>query len=112
MTEPVDIPVEYRLYYDDRGDPLVYVTGCFTADEPGPEGNYIVVDHFQFLCRRHDIKVVNGKILPRFTGNLICKLVQKEGITCTVEDISIPVTGDYKGKTIQWGMKVSERTDY
>lgn len=111
MTEPVDIPVEYRLYYDDRGDPTVYVSGCFTVDEPGPEGNYIVMDQYQFLCRRYDIKVVDGKILPRYTGTIVCKFVQKEGTACATEDISIPVSSEYKGKTNQWGIKLYERTD-
>lgn len=112
MTEPVDIPVQYRLYYDERGDPIVYVSGCFTETEPGPEGKFVVIDHFQFLCKRHDLKIVNEKILPKFTGAIICKLVQKEGTKCVSEDISIPVADDYVGTTIEWGMKVSERTDY
>jgi hypothetical protein len=111
MTETVDIPVEYRLYYDDRGDPTVYVSGCFTIDEPGPEGKYIVIDQYQYLCRRFDIKVVGGKVLPRYTSAIICKLVHKEGITCTIEDISIPVNNEYKGRTNQWGIKLYERTD-
>jgi hypothetical protein len=112
MTESVDIPVEYRLYYDDRGDPIVYVGGCYTEAEPGPEGKFVVIDHFQFLCRRHDVKIVNEKIIPKFTSTVMCKLVQKEGIKCAMEDISIPVSDDYTGNTIEWGMKVSERTDY
>lgn len=112
MTEPVDIPVEYRLYYDDKGDPLHYICGCFSVEDPGIEGKFIVLDHFQFLCRRYDIKVVNGKILPRFNGTVIYKLVQTTGIRCASEDISIPVTEEYTGKTIEWGMKISERTDH
>lgn len=112
MTESLDIPIEYRLYYDERGEPLTYVCGCFSVEDPGIEGNFIVIDHFQFMCRRHDVKVVNNKILPKYTGTIICKLVQKEGIKCAFEDISIPVTHEYTGKTTEWGIKLSERTDY
>lgn len=112
MSEPVDIPIEYRLYYDNKGDPINYVCGCFSIEDPGIDGKFIVIDQFQFLCRRHDVKVVNGKILPRFNNTVVSKLVQCPGIRCAAEDISIPVAPEYTGKTIEWGMKISERTDY
>ena len=111
MTETVDIPVEYRLYYNDRGDPTFYISGCFTPDEPGPEGSYIVVDQYQYLCRRYDIKVFEGKIIPGYNDILVSKLVQREGVICAAEDISIPVTTDYNEKTIEWGIRLYERTD-
>ena len=104
----VDTTLQYRLYYDKRGDPISYVVGFYSDNEPGPEGNYIIIDKFEFLCKRHDIKVVDGKIVSLSALTLIFKYVQQPGIRCAKEDISIVVDetcDDY----IEWGILHSEQ---
>lgn len=56
--------VEYRLYYDEQGYPLIYVSvPSSTTELPDISGKYIVVDHYDFQCKNHSVKVVNGKIV-------------------------------------------------
>lgn len=97
---------EYRLYYDDSNNPLSYVVGYFTDQEPGPEGNYIVIDEFQFLCKRYDVKIVNGKIAS--IESVVEKYMPGPGIKCAKEDISIIIEDDYPDY-IEWDFKISEQ---
>ena len=108
MDEPrpiiFDIDPEYRLYYDDRGDPITYTVGYYTEGDAGPEGNYIVIDKFEFLCKRHDIKVIEGKIVSLSSLAAIPRLVKKSGgIKCAKEDVSIIVDDQYTEYN-EWGI--------
>jgi hypothetical protein len=99
----VDMTPEYRLYYDTRGDPISYVAGFYSDEEPGPEGTYIVIDKFEFLCKRHDVKVLDGKLVSLSALTAILKYVQKPGIRCAKEDISIVVDETWDDY-IEWGI--------
>ena len=96
-----EVQPEYRLYYDDRGDPISYTVGYYNEDEKGPEGNYIIIDQFEFLCKRYDVKVIEGKIVSLNSMTLIPKLVQAKGTKCAREDIAIVIDDDYEDY-IEW----------
>lgn len=92
---PVLVPPEFRLYYDDKGKVV-----CYTCEDL--EGNYIVIDTQTYAEMRHDIRVVDGKIIPEYSSNFISRLfLNTEGVYCEVDDISI-VTED-KGQ--YWKLK-------
>lgn len=84
-SEPV--PVSYRLYYDDRGQPLYYTM----EDLPG---RYIEVDQATYILGSHHVKVVDDKleILPRKTS--VTKLVPdiERGTPCDQRDICVVVS--------------------
>jgi hypothetical protein len=94
------ITVEFRLYFDDNGDVLYY-----TCDKP--EGNYIVIDRQTYAECRHDIKVVDGRIVHLNQVALISKLVPSEsGTKCSTYDVNI-ITSD--NTDIQyWKVKTNE----
>ena len=102
-TQTLDTPIQYRLYYDDSGAPVTYSVGYFTEDDPGPEGNYIVIDQFEFLCKRYDLKVIEGKIVSLSSLTVISKYAPGPGLRCAKEDISIVVDEDYTDY-IEWGL--------
>jgi len=98
-----DVEPEYRLYYDDRGDPISYTVGYYNETDTGPEGNYIVIDKFEFLCKRNDIRVIEGKMVSLSSLTMIPKLVQRlGGVKCAKEDISIIVDEEYTEYN-EWG---------
>ena len=85
MYEPPP-PPEFRLYYDENGDVLFY-TG-----EKAEGDNYIVVDHQTFAECRHDIKVIDGKIVYKKHITEISKLQPSNSGTPThTDDLNIIV---------------------
>ena len=103
IWEPVPlVKPEFRLYYDDKGKVLFY--SCEKL-----EGNYIVIDATTYSIGRPDLRVIDGKISTAVPSLVVSKLMpNKEGITCTEEDISIIVDKNYKGKTINWNLTTYE----
>ena len=95
--------VEYRLYYDKHGYPITYLSVVDSIEPTDIDGKYIVVDHFEYLCKNHSVKVVNGKIvsLEEATVQLRFK-PNRLGTKCAKQDISIIVDDDYKYIT-RWG---------
>lgn len=93
VVEHVETPkVEYRLYYDDAGNVL-----CYTCDRL--EGNYIIVDQQTYSEMRYDWKIVDGKLTKLIPGIRISKLKpNKEGVNCSIEDVSIVVSKSFKNK--------------
>lgn len=93
---------EFRLYYDETG-----LVTCYTAQDL--PGNYIVIDAMTFAEARHDVKVIDGKLV-RFNEIMsISKLVPSiTGVRCAVEDVCIIVDDDYQGETITWDVKTYE----
>jgi hypothetical protein len=86
-------PVEFRVYYDDFGNILFY-----TCDKI--EGNYLVVESQIYAESRFDLKVVDGKLTKISPGTIIRKYKPStEGISCSVEDISIV---DDSNNTTKW----------
>ena len=82
--QPELAEVERRLYYDDNGYVLFY-----TCEKP--EGKYIVFDDMTYAEGRHDVRVVDGKIIKVNTGSVISRYYHSdgEGFLCEKEDISV-----------------------
>jgi hypothetical protein len=94
------ITVEFRLYYDDNGNVLYY-----TCDKP--EGNYIVIDRQTYAECRHDIKVVDGKIINLNQIALISKLIPSTtGTKCSIHDINI--ISEDSIETQYWNVRTNE----
>lgn len=94
--------VEFRLYYDDKGNVI-----CYTCDEL--EGNYIVIDSETFAQCRHDVKVVDGEIVSLANRIFVSKMVlDNNGTSCAVEDICIIVDDSYSGEILNWEVKTYE----
>ena len=81
--ESVDL--EYRLYYNDLGEPLFYST-------EKEMGNYIIIDKETYAVGRYDVRIVDGKIIKP-TEYVYQKLVP----VSIGNDVSI-VTSDQKWK--------------
>jgi len=79
------VDVEYRLYYNDLGEPLFYST-----DEE--IGNYIIIDKETYTVGRYDVSIIGGKIVKP-TEYVYQKLVP----VIAGNDVSI-VTSDQKWK--------------
>lgn len=95
------ISIEYRLYYDEHGNPTFYT--C-----ESPEGNYIVVDQQTYLECRFDVKIVDGKLIQLNQIALISKLVPADsGKKCATFDINIIADNDYQDATY-WKVKTHE----
>lgn len=95
-------PVEFRLYYDDKGSIITYT--C----EKLP-GNYLVIDAQVFAEGRPDLTVVDGKLVklvPEVFLSLLTKSVN--GTKCASEDVTILVSDDYAGDTTHWELKKHE----
>lgn len=50
------VELEYRLYYNDLGEPLFYSTD-------NELGNYIIIDKETYTAGRYDVQVINGKLI-------------------------------------------------
>jgi hypothetical protein len=102
IWEPVAlVKPEFRLYYDNTGAPV-----CYTCENL--DGDYIVIDAQAYAESRHDIKVLNGKIVQNFSNAVVAKLTKDiEGTLCSVEDISIIVDND-EVDAQYWKLKVYE----
>lgn len=95
-------PPEFRLYYDEAtGDVLFY-----TCEKP--QGKYIIIDNITFACARHDVRVVDGKIIPKMvTSESLHKLITSDtGTKCLVEDLSVVVTEDIASPTKYYRLMV------
>lgn len=76
-------PLEYRLYYDSQGHPILYTTQELS-------GNYLVIDVMTYACARLDVKIHNGKIYPLHVRSQTYKLVPSaQGQSTEVDNILI-----------------------
>jgi hypothetical protein len=96
------VPTEFRLYYNDEGDPLFY-----TCEKP--DGKYITVSSNVYFANRMDVKVIDGKIKYLADYITLSKFSPgTAGIKCAKEDINIIVSDDYDGETITWDVEINE----
>ena len=95
---PVEsLPVEYRLYHNEQGDPL------FFSMEDLP-GNYIVVDRETYVSASPNLRVVKGKLKIL---NLIYKLKPgTEGTPCHPQDVAVIV--DKESAHTLWSLQSNE----
>jgi len=89
--------VEFRLYYDDNGAVI-----CYTCEDL--PGNYIVVDKDAYAACRHDVTVIDGKIVSFNDSVFLLKLVPGKGIKTSDNDITILTDS---GET-EWKLKKYE----
>ena len=93
---------EFRLYYDDIGTII-----CYTGEKL--EGNYIVVDTQTFAEGRHDIRIIDGRIVKDSSNATIVRLTPSDsGNLCAKEDLSIIVTKDDDVEQQYWKLTVYE----
>ena len=102
IWEPVAlVKPEFRLYYDNTGSVI-----CYACEKL--EGDYIVIDPQTYAEGRHDVKVLNGKIISNYSNAIVTRLTKDiEGTLCSVEDMSIIVDDDEVDNQY-WKLKVYE----
>ena len=99
---PIIEKPEFRLYYDDLGSVICYTGGKL-------EGNYIIIDALAFAEGRHDVRVVDGRIIKDAPNATIIRLVPStEGTLCAAEDLSVVVSEDDDIEKQYWKLAVYE----
>ena len=97
---PVPVPPTYRLYHDDRGQVLFYTM----EDLPGL---WVAVDVVAYAQARHDVKVIDGRIVELPRQPLINKLRPSDrGICCDPRDICLVVNENQPH--VRWSLATSE----
>jgi hypothetical protein len=97
---PDPAPIFFRLYYNNRGDPVSY------SMEHLP-GNYIEIDAETYHRSSFNVRVVNGKLVPVVYKRPTSKLTPSTtGTPCSVENVSIVVPEDQPH--IKWSLKSNE----
>jgi hypothetical protein len=102
LAEPVPdpVPVFFRLYYNERGEPVSYSMD----DLPG---NYIEIDAETYQRSRSNVRVVDGKIVPVIHKRPTSKLKPgATGTTCAPDNVSVVVAEDQPH--IKWSLKSNE----
>jgi hypothetical protein len=95
---PVIVPPTFRLYYDDRGKVLFY-----TCEKP--EGNFIEIDAQTYAECRHDLRVIDGKLVRQGATTVSRLRKSDKGTLCEQEDMSI-ITTDNDGQ--YWELETYE----
>lgn len=91
--------VEYRLYYNDIGSVI-----CYTTEDL--EGDYIVIDKLAYITARHDVRVVDNKLIRMTTGSHILKLIPSDsGTPCNKDNVLVIDTTD----PVYWDLTVYDR---
>jgi len=97
----IDKP-EFRLYYDDLGAVI-----CYTCEKP--EGNYVVVDAQTFAESRHDVRVIDNRVIKDSPNATIIRYTPSDsGTLCAAEDLSVIVTKDDAVEKKYWKLVIYE----
>ena len=102
LAEPVPdpAPIFFRLYYNERGEPLSYSMD----DLPG---NYIEIDAETYQRSRSNVRVVDGKIIPVVYKRPVSKLTPgTAGTPCSIENVSVVVPESQPH--VKWSLKSNE----
>jgi len=96
LIEDIEVqPIEYRLYYDELGEPLFY-----TTDKQ--DGDYIIVSKEIYDNARYDIAIIHGEISStrkKYATQKLIPVNSNKGTECLIDDISII------GKGQCWALK-------
>ena len=96
---PEPVPVFYRLYHDEEGNPLFYSM----AEEPG---TYIDIDHATYVKNSMHVKVIDSQVIE-VTWKVTNKIVpSSSGVACDPRDIAIVV--DFNEPNKKWSKKTYE----
>ena len=89
LQSPPEVkPISYRLYHDEAGRPLFYSM----EDLPG---TYVEVDAEAYAISSHDVKVVDGKVVPLPKKIYTRKLKPSDqGVACHPQDVCVVVSED------------------
>ena len=99
-TSPESAPIFFRLYYNERGEPVSYSMD----DLPG---NYIEIDAETYQRSRSNVRVVDGKLVPVVYKRPVSKLTPgTAGTACSIENVSVVVAEDQPH--IKWSLKSNE----
>jgi hypothetical protein len=99
---PVLEKPEFRLYYDDIGNVI-----CYTCEKL--EGNYIVIDAMTFAATRHDVRVIDNKIVKDSPNATIVRLTpSNNGTLCAAEDLSVIINENDDVNKKYWKLTVYE----
>lgn len=105
LIQPTNVKkVEFRLYYDELGNPISY-----SADGQELPYEYIIIDAITYAACRFDIKIVDGKIVTNIYKKTVTTYVESNddnGIKCSVDDISVLVDESLPNK--KWKIVVNE----
>jgi hypothetical protein len=102
LVEPVPepAPIFFRLYYNDRGDPVSYSMDHLP-------GNYIEIDAETYHRSSSNVRVVDGKLVPVVYKRPSSKLTPSTaGTPCAPTNVSIVVAEDQPH--IKWSLKSNE----
>jgi hypothetical protein len=88
---PEELPVTYRLYYDDTGQPIEY-------SMERHDGNYIELTHEQYQHRDFVIVVRDGKIVSLRKDTIPKMKPAEDGAPCHPQDITVIVSTDVPNK--------------
>ena len=99
LAAPEPVPVFYRLYHNEHGQPLFYTM----EDQPG---TYIEIDQATFAQNRFDVRVQDGKLVT-VTWHTTAKLIPgSSGTPCHPQDVTVVV--DDNKSHIRWSKRIYE----
>ena len=88
QAAPQPLPLQHRLYHDEQGHVLFYTM----EDLPG---SWIAVDALTYAQASHDVRVIEGQVVPLPKIRTISKLRPgATGTSCDPRDICIVVSHD------------------
>jgi len=100
QSAPEPKPIFYRLYYNDKGSPIIY------SMEDLPD-NYIEVDQQTYVSAPFNVCVVNGKLTYIKPVITVKKLQPADrGTACDPRDVCVVVTDDQPNQ--QWAIVNNE----
>jgi hypothetical protein len=99
-TSPESAPIFFRLYYNERGEPVSYSMD----DLPG---NYIEIDAETYQRSSQRVRVIDGKLVHILPKKSTSKLMPgTTGTACSIENVSVVVAEDQPHT--KWSLKSNE----
>lgn len=95
-TWPEYVPVFYRLYYNDAGEPVAYSM----EDQPG---KYIDITPEQFAASDPHVRVRNNQLVKSNAASVRKLIPDDNGTPCAVDNVAIVV--DAAQPNQKWKLK-------
>jgi hypothetical protein len=98
---PVPAPIFFRLYYNERGEPVSYSM----EDLPG---NYIEINAETYTRSSFSVRVIDGKLVSVVHKKPVSKLKPgSAGTPCSPDNVAVVV--DSAQSHIKWSLKANEQ---